>query len=85
VRLIGAHDSIFVILVYSGMIAFTSIVDSIAYSKDHLLKLVYVPFCLYLFNRLMDEKAEKLAKTWLPFIVVIITVFSIAIYMLTQL
>lgn len=85
VRLIGAHDSIFVIFVYSAMIAFTSIVDSIAYGKEHLLNLVYLPFCLYLFNRLMDEKAEKLAKSWLPLIVVVMTIVSLAIYFLTQL
>ena len=85
VRLIGAHDSIFVILVYSAMIAFTSVVDSIAYGKEHLLNLIYLPFCLYLFNRLMDEKADKLAKSWLPLIVIFMTIVSLAIYLLTQL
>ena len=85
VRLIGAHDSIFVILVYSAMIVFTSIVDSIAYGKEHLINLIYLPFVLYLFNRLMDEKAEKLAKSWLPLIVVLMTSLSLAIYLTTQL
>jgi hypothetical protein len=84
VRLIGAHDSIFVILVYSAMISFTSIVDSIAYGKEHLINLMYLPFVLYLFNRLMDEKAEKLANSWLPLIVVFMTVVALAIYFFTQ-
>jgi hypothetical protein len=85
VRLIGAHDSIFVILVYTAMIVFTSIVDSIAYGKEHLINLTYLPFVLYLFNRLMDEKADKLARSWLPFFVVLMTILSLAIYLLTQL
>jgi len=85
VRLIGAHDSIFIILVYSAMMIFTSIVDSLAYGRDHLLNLLYLPFCLYLFNRLMDEKAEKLARSWLPLLVVIMTLAALSIYFFTQL
>lgn len=85
VRLIGAHDSIFVILVYSAMMMFTAIVDSIAYGKEHMLNLVYLPFCLYLFNRLMEEKSEKLAKSWLPLCVVITTLTCLFLYFLTQL
>jgi hypothetical protein len=83
VRLIGAHDSIFIILVYSAMMMFTTLVDSIAYGKEHLLNLIYVPCCLYLFNRLMDEKAEKLAKSWLPMFVITVTLSSLTIYFFT--
>ena len=85
VRLIGAHDSIFVILVYTAMMTFTSIVDSIAYGKEHLFNLMYVPFCLYLFNRLMDEKPEQLARSWLPLFVIVMTVASLALFLFTQL
>lgn len=84
VRLIGSHDSIFVILVYSAMMVFSSIVDSIAYGKEHLLNLIYLPFCLYLFNRLMEEKSEKLVNSWLPLLVGLMTIFSLGIYILTQ-
>lgn len=83
VRLIGSHDSIFVILVYSAMMVFSSFVDSIAYGKEHLFNLIYVPFCLYLFNRLMEEKSEKLVNSWLPLLVGLMTLVSLGIYILT--
>ena len=64
---------------------FTAIIDSIAYGKEHLLNLMYLPFCLYLFNRLMDEKPEKLARSWLPLLVVVVSITSLAVYFFTQL
>lgn len=83
VRLIGAHDSIFVILVYTAIMIFTSLIDSIAYGKEHLLNLITVPFCLYIFNRLMDEKPEKLAQSWLPIFVLLSTILFLMTYIFT--
>jgi hypothetical protein len=57
VRLMGAHDSTFILLTFSVVILLNSAVDSLATQNwDFLLMWLYLPGVLYVFNRLMDEK-----------------------------
>ena len=57
VRLMGAHDSTFIPLVFSFVILVNAVVDSMASQNwDFMLMGLYLPGVLYVFNRLMDEK-----------------------------
>ena len=53
----GAHDSTFILLVFSFVILVNAVVDSMASQNwDFMLMGLYLPGVLYVFNRLMDEK-----------------------------
>ena len=57
VRLMGAHDSTFILLVFTVVIFGNAVVDSLASQNwDCMLMWLYLPGVLYVFNRLMDEK-----------------------------
>ena len=57
VRLIGPHDSTFILLTFSVVILANAVVDSVAAQDwDMMWMWLYLPGVLYVFNRLMDEK-----------------------------
>lgn len=56
VRLLGQHDTIFLILIFSMMVGITNILDAITFNWLYLLNLTYIVFILYVFQRLMEEK-----------------------------
>ena len=57
VRLMGVHDSLYLILVFSLVIAALSMIDAFAYDWLFLANCLYVPlFAVYTANRMMDDK-----------------------------
>jgi hypothetical protein len=64
VRLMGVHDSLYLILVFSLVVATLSTIDAIAHDWLFLLNCLYVPFfAMYTANRMMDDKQQKLAQS----------------------
>ena len=49
VRLLGQHDTIFLILVFSLMVAVTNLLDAVTFNWLYTLNLSYVVFILYVF------------------------------------
>lgn len=54
VRLLGTHDSIFIFVLFSSLICFSSMLDAFAYGKIHLLNCLYALLPLYAFGKLME-------------------------------
>jgi len=81
VRLIGQHDSIFIFLCQACVVLFNAACDGYSYGSEHLLMFCYLPWVLYVFNRLMDDKAVLLRKSWLPYLVTIGTVLMLGLYL----
>jgi hypothetical protein len=49
VRLLGQHDTIFLILIFSFMVGITNLLDALTFNWLYLLNLTYVIFILYVF------------------------------------
>lgn len=63
------------------MIGITNILDAITFNWLYLLNLTYIVFILYVFQRLMEEKQQKLANSFLPSIVIVFSIFFIFLYL----
>lgn len=87
VRLIGIHDTLYLVLMFAGVILIMSMIDAFAHDWLHLVNCLYLPFfAIYTANRLMDEKMEKLAKNnCFAFQVLISTFVFIGLYLFVQL
>jgi hypothetical protein len=81
VRLLGQHDSIFLILIFSLMVGVTNLLDALTFNWLYALNLTCVVFMLYVFQRLMEEKQTKLANSYLPGIVIFFSIFFIVLYL----
>ena len=81
VRLLGQHDTIFLMLIFSSMIAIANLLDAITFNWLYLLNLTYIIFILYVFQRLMEEKQQKLANSYLAGIVIFFSIFFIVLYL----
>lgn len=85
VRLIGQHDSIFLFLIFTAYLCFNTVLDSLNYWDAHQLSvLVYLPWALYVFNRLMDERPASLRKSWLPYLITCGSLIAIFVYLKSQ-
>lgn len=64
------------------MIVFCAVVDatSVGGCSNLLVILGYIPFVLYLMNRVMEEKRETLKKSALALVVVVATMVAITFY-----
>lgn len=83
VRLLGQHDSIYLMIIFSLLVMVMSVLDAIALDTIHLLNLLYMPIVLYLFTRIMDTRQMKLANSFFPFFAIFGTTLAIYIYLLT--
>jgi hypothetical protein len=81
VRLLGQHDTIFLILIFSFMVGITNLLDALTFNWLYSLNLTYVIFILYVFQRLMEEKQQKLANSYLAGIVIFFSLFFIVLYL----
>ena len=81
VRLLGQHDTIFLILIFSLMVGITNLLDAITFNWLYTLNLTYIIFILYVFQRLMEEKQQKLANSFLAGIVIVFSIFFIVLYL----
>ena len=80
VRLVGPHQAIFMMLVNALTIFVCTVIDSATLGWENLLMVAYVPFMLYLMNRMMEERQETLKKTALAIIVVVMTIAYFELY-----
>ena len=60
VRLLGVHDTLYLILIFSVVIGLMSTVDSFTSDWLYLLNWFYLAWVVYSVNRMMDEKPVKL-------------------------
>lgn len=56
VRLIGQHDSIYLVLVFTLLLTVMNVLDAIAIDTAYLANLIYLPMVMYLFVKIMDTK-----------------------------
>ena len=83
VRLLGPHDSIYLMIVFTMLIAVMSILDAIAVDSVNLFNLLYVPFIIYIFTAVMDTKQIKLANSFFPAIAIFGTILAIYLHLVT--
>lgn len=63
VRLIGIHDTLYLVLMFALVISIMSLIDAFSIDWLHLVNCLYLPiFAVYTANRIMDDKLEKIAK-----------------------
>lgn len=63
------------------MIAVTNLLDAVTFNWLYSLNLSYVVFILYVFQRLMEEKQQKLANSYLAGIVIVFSALFIILYL----
>ena len=56
VRLIGQHDSTYLMVMFTLLVALMSIMDAFSENFVHLSNLVYIPLILYQVVKIMDTK-----------------------------
>lgn len=56
VRLISPHDSLFLVLVFTGVVQVLALLDAVCGDAVHLLNLIYVPMLMYQVVKIMDTK-----------------------------
>lgn len=83
VRLLGQHDSIYLMIIFTLLISSMSILDAIAVDSVHLFNLLYIPCMLYLFTAIMDTKQAKLAGSFFPTFSIAFSTLAIYVYLLT--
>jgi 4-hydroxybenzoate polyprenyltransferase len=83
VRLIGIHDTLYLVLMFALVILIISVIDAFAHDWLHLVNCLYLPFfAIYTANRVMDDKLEKLAKNnCFSFQILLSTIFFIGLYL----
>jgi hypothetical protein len=63
------------------MVAIANLLDAVTFNWLYCLNLTYVIFILYVFQRLMEEKQQKLANSYLAGIVIVFSAFFIVLYL----
>mmetsp|Transcript_9694 Transcript_9694/g.13241 ORF Transcript_9694/g.13241 Transcript_9694/m.13241 type:complete len:139 (-) Transcript_9694:403-819(-) len=81
VRLISPHDSLFLMLVFVGVIEVMALMDAVAVHTAHLMNLLYVPLLFYMIVKIMDTKQAKLASSFFPIIAGILTLIGLYIHL----
>ena len=84
VRLLGPHDSIYLMIVFTILIMVMTVLDAIAVDVVHLFNFLYVFLVVYLFTAIMDTKQSKLANSCFPAIAIFGSTLAIYLYLLTQ-
>ena len=84
VRLLGQHDSVFLMVVFTMLVTVMTVLDAIAVDSVHLFNLLYLPYVVYLFTAIMDTKQSKLANSFFPAIAIFGSTLAIYLYLLTQ-
>ena len=78
VRLIGKHDSVYLLIMFTLMVCLMSVMDALAEGKIHyLFNLINVPLVLYSVVKIMDTKQPRLAASFFPYIAVAFTCAAI--------
>ena len=77
VRLIGQHDSVYLLIMFTLQVELMSLLDACSSDKIYLLNLIYVPLILYQVVKIMDNKQVKLANSFFPYVVIVFTAIGI--------
>ena len=81
VRLIGQHDSTYLIVMFTLLVSVMSIMDAIAVNAVHLTNLVYIPLVMYQVVKIMDTKQARLANSFFPILSLFFTIAAIYIFL----
>ena len=81
VRLIGQHDSVYLVIVFTILVSLMNVLDAFAVSMVYLINLIYIPMVMFLFVRIMDNKQARLANSFFPLIVIILSAFALYVYL----
>lgn len=81
VRLISPHDSLFLMLVFTGVVEVMALMDAVAVHTAHLMNLIYVPLLFYMIVKIMDTKQAKLARSFFPIIAAILTAIGLYVHL----
>ena len=85
VRLLGVHDTLYLILIFSLVIGVTSTIDAFTSDWLCLLNWFYLAWAIYSVNRMMDEKPSKLQQSnCFTFNLVFMTTVFSALYLFIQ-
>jgi len=84
VRLVGQHDSVYLVIMFTLLVCLMSVMDACAISPVYLCNLAYLPLVMYMFVKIMDTKQARLANSFFPLVVVIFTALELYIYMATH-
>lgn len=80
VKLAGSHYALFLMLCNTLMILVFAAIDTVFVGYQFLAVGLYVPFILYMMNRIMEEKKEQLQGSGLAVRVVIVTAVTVIVY-----
>jgi hypothetical protein len=61
------------------MVGIANLLDAVAFNWIYCINLSYTVFVLYVFQRLMEEKQQKLANSYLAGIVILFSAFFIVL------
>ena len=64
VRLVGYHDATYTTLLFTAVISFLAILDAFAIDWLCLGDLCYIPFILFMFLSITDQRQSDIAKNW---------------------
>ena len=81
VRLIGQHDSTYLIVMFTLLVSVMSILDAMAVNTVHLTNLIYIPLVLYQVVKIMDTKQARLANSFFPILALFYTIFAIYVFL----
>ena len=81
VRLIGQHDSTYLIVMFTLLVSVMSILDAMAVNTVHLTNLIYIPLVLYQVVKIMDTKQARLANSFFPILALFFTIFAIYVFL----
>ena len=81
VRIIGSHTSLFIMVIYTFCISFTSAIDAMTLGIQNLiLPVILVPFVFNFINQFMEEHNKSLRKSNMSVWILVFTSLAIFIY-----
>ena len=81
VRLIGSHDAVYLLVVFTMLVSLMSVMDALALDSIHSINLFNIPIVLYQVVKIMDTKQARLANSLFPLVTFVFTCIVIYIYL----
>lgn len=81
VRLVGQHDSTYLIVMFTLLVSLMSVMDAIAVNTVHLTNLIYIPLVMYQVVKIMDTKQARLANSFFPLLSLFFTLAAIYVFL----
>ena len=80
-RLVGQHDSTYLIVMFALLVSLMSVMDAIAVNSIHLVNLIYIPLVMYQVVKIMDTKQARLANSFFPLMSLLFTLAAIYVFL----